>query len=45
MFQGLIESILKKVIGEYVENLDKKSLKVSVSLTPSFLTLSLAAGL
>lgn len=37
MFQGLIESILKKLIGEYVENLDKKSLKVSVSESPLFL--------
>ena len=45
MFQGLIESILKKLIGEYVENLDKKSLKVSVSQIVLALILSHNSGL
>ena len=30
MFQGLLESLLRKVIGEYVEEIDSKNLNMSV---------------
>ena len=30
MFQGLLESLLRRMIGEYVEDLDKRALNVSV---------------
>ena len=30
MFQGLLENLLKRVIGEYVEEIDSKNLNMSV---------------
>ena len=30
MFQGLVESLLRRMMGEYVEDLDKRALSVSV---------------
>lgn len=30
MFQGLLESLLKRVLGEYVEEIDSKNLNLSV---------------
>jgi hypothetical protein len=31
VFRSLVENALKRVIGDYVEDLDKESLNVSVS--------------
>lgn len=30
MFEGLAESLLKSILGEYVENLDSQNLSISV---------------
>ena len=32
MFQGLLENLLKSLIGEYVEEIDSKKLNLSVSI-------------
>lgn len=39
MFQALLEGVLQRILGEYVEAIDPKKLNLSVSVYP-FLTLS-----
>lgn len=36
MIQSIVEGILNRLIGEYIENLDSKQLNVSVSELPLF---------
>jgi len=31
MFEGLLEKLLQRVLGQYVEELDRKQLSISVS--------------
>ena len=30
MFEGLLESLLKSILGEYIENLDPQTLSISI---------------
>ena len=30
MFEGLLESLLKSILGEYIENLDPQKLSISI---------------
>ena len=39
MFQGLLENLLKTLIGEYVEQIDGSNINMSVSILLKFQTI------